>query len=446
MRLVPPCLFLCLSLLSVSWTAAGSHPAGFEYVSPTPGSSLNLQQTNIIVRPGGNSGGISARGNRSGNHPGTTFLSDDGRTIVFNPTSSFLPGEKVTVTLPGGVRFSNGSPVSSVTFSFRVSNTRQASLPPLLPDEEMEGTSHPASPETLRPSGSSAGASVLDSLPLDFPPVALLQADNPTLGGIFLANIVFDTTIHTTTYLMVLDNSGHPLSYHRIGTPCHDFMLQPNGKFTYFSTSRRLFAETDTGYNEDGVYYAGNGYQTDPHELRVLPNGHVLFVALDRQYIRMDTIVPGGNPNALVTGNAIQELDRNRNVVFQWRSWDHFRIIDAVHENLTAATVDYDHMNAIDIDTDGNLLLSSRHLSEITKINRQTGEIIWRLGGVHNQFTFVNDTMGFSYQHAIRRISNGLLPCTRISTGRNCPDRHAGLAVPSYARHLRLGHGICPEV
>jgi len=121
----------------------------------------------------------------------------------------------------------------------------------------------------------------------------------------------------------------------------------------------------------------------------------------------MSVVVPGGNPNATVIGLVIQELDENKNVVFQWRSWDHIAITDAVHEDLTAVTVDCVHGNAIELDNDGNLMISSRHLSEITKISRTTGNIIWRLGGIHNQFTFINDPLGFSYQHHIRRIANG---------------------------------------
>ena len=39
--------------------------------------------------------------------------------------------------------------------------------------------------------------------------------------------------------------------------------------------------------------------------------------------------------------------------------------------------------------------------------NRNTGAIIWRLGGKNNQFSFINDTIGFSHQHAIRRLENG---------------------------------------
>jgi hypothetical protein len=64
------------------------------------------------------------------------------------------------------------------------------------------------------------------------------------------------------------------------------------------------------------------------------------------------------------------------------------------------------HTNAIEIDNDGNILASHRHLDQITKIDRSTGEFIWRLGGVKNEFTFLNGSPTFSYQHDIRRIAN----------------------------------------
>jgi hypothetical protein len=62
-------------------------------------------------------------------------------------------------------------------------------------------------------------------------------------------------------------------------------------------------------------------------------------------------------------------------------------------------------MNAIDTDTDGHILVSGRSTSEITKINRDTGAFIWRLGGNQNQFTFLNDPLsGPRNQHAIRSV------------------------------------------
>src|SRR4030095_11969934 len=154
-------------------------------------------------------------------------------------------------------------------------------------------------------------------------------------------------------------------------------------------------------------FYTGNNYLTDLHELRVLPNNHALLLSYDKEHVDMSQIVPGGDPNALVTGLILQEIDSYKNVVFQWIIGDHVLITDATHENLVSNLIDYVHGNAIEIENDGNLLLSSRHMDEITKINRTTGDMIWRLGGKHNEFTFLNDPIGFSHQHAIRRIANG---------------------------------------
>jgi hypothetical protein len=124
----------------------------------------------------------------------------------------------------------------------------------------------------------------------------------------------------------------------------------------------------------------------------------------------MSQIVPGGDPAALVTGLVIQEVDVNGNVYFQWRSWDHFEITDATWDiDLTSHWIDYVHANAIDFDSDGNILVSCRHLDEVTKIDFTTGEIIWRFGknAENNQFDFVNDPLGFSHQHDIRKLANG---------------------------------------
>ena len=63
-------------------------------------------------------------------------------------------------------------------------------------------------------------------------------------------------------------------------------------------------------------------------------------------------------------------------------------------------------MNSIDVDTDGNILLSSRNTSECTKIDRNTGDIIWRLGGLGSSFTFPNDPLnGPRNQHAFRMVT-----------------------------------------
>ena len=169
------------------------------------------------------------------------------------------------------------------------------------------------------------------------------------------------------------------------------------------------FYALDSNFKLIDSFKCGNGYVTDVHELRVLANGHALLMSYDPEIVDMSQIVPGGNPNAVVTGLILQEIDTHKNVVWQWRSWDHYKITDATHENLTAANIDYVHGNAIEIAGDGNIIISCRHMDEITKINYDDGSIMWRWGGKNNQFTFLNDTLKFSHQHAIRLIANGEL-------------------------------------
>jgi hypothetical protein len=156
----------------------------------------------------------------------------------------------------------------------------------------------------------------------------------------------------------------------------------------------------------------------------LLKNGHVLLMSYDARTVAMDAIVPGGSPAATVLGLIIQELDQAKNVVFQWRSWDHIPITDS-EQDLLSSYIDYVHGNALESDTDGNIILSSRHLSEITKINRETGDIIWRWGGKENQFTFINDTLHFSYQHAVRRIANGHITLFDNGNGHTPPTTRA---------------------
>src|SRR5216683_2974310 len=64
--------------------------------------------------------------------------------------------------------------------------------------------------------------------------------------------------------------------------------------------------------------------------------------------------------------------------------------------------------NAIDVTEDGHYLVSMRHLSQVIKIDSQSGDIIWKLGGVDGDFAFEADPLGgFSLQHAIRELPNG---------------------------------------
>ncbi len=247
------------------------------------------------------------------------------------------------------------------------------------------------------------------TLPADFPQIDVLtEASGTDEGYIFVTNFNWLDTPNTVPYLMILDNNGEPVFAHKLSTRAIDFKPQPGGRLSYFDQELGYYVILDETYTQVDTIAAGNGYETDVHELILTEDGHAILMIYDSQPMDMSQIVPGGDPNATVIGLVLQELDENDNVIFEWHSWDHFEITDSTMD-ITGPVVDYAHGNALDVDTDGNWLVSSRHMDEVTKINRQTGEIIWRLGGKNNQFTFVNEADKFFRQHDVRRLGNGNL-------------------------------------
>ncbi|MEJ2103517.1 MAG: aryl-sulfate sulfotransferase [Ignavibacteriaceae bacterium] len=396
----------------------------YQYLSPLPNAILVQPETEIIIRQGNfidpstlYESFIEIIGSKSGIHQGKLILSDDEMTIIIKPTISFTLGETVKVLIKKVITERNGNFLVPIEYQFKIIERKV--------DLEKKRSISSLCNEVINKSGRNFGKNgnkkainekikfektKIDSVPSDFPYLNLLVNNSPTPGQFFIAPFQITATTQFG-YLMILENDGLPVYYKRYDNLQLDFKLQNNGNLTFFSGSLGKYFEMNNFYSIVDSFNCGNGYQTDMHELIILSNGHSLIIGNDFQYIRMDTIVAGGDSNAVVEGNIIQELDQNKNVIFQWRSWDHFQITDATPDiDLTAALIDYMHCNAIEEDSDGNLLISSRHMDEVTKIDRQTGNIIWRLGGVsckNNQFNFINDSTGFSHQHDIRRLSNG---------------------------------------
>jgi hypothetical protein len=122
----------------------------------------------------------------------------------------------------------------------------------------------------------------------------------------------------------------------------------------------------------------------------------------------MDLSTIDGAANARVTGTAIQHVSAAGALLFQWSPFDHFDIADLTAADRAPASINWTHGNALELDADRALIVSFRNLSEITKIDTRTGAIVWRLGGLRNQFSFRGGASpGFTRQHGVRRTSRG---------------------------------------
>ena len=220
------------------------------------------------------------------------------------------------------------------------------------------------------------------------------------------ANLFFQVGGSPQKPVKIIDPSITEIYSQNLGMKGWDFKVNYNNKISYFDRSSKGWFIMDSLQNEIDSIYCLNGYTADNHDFLALANGNYVLFAYDDQPYAMDTVVAGGDPNAMVEGLIIQELDANHNLVFEWKSWDHFHVTDNAYMSpWTGANLPFIHANAIDIDFDGHFLVSCRGLDEITKIHRTTGEVIWRWGGTQNEFTFVND-YPFTHQHSIRSLGN----------------------------------------
>ncbi|MCX7737729.1 MAG: aryl-sulfate sulfotransferase [Candidatus Kapabacteria bacterium] len=271
-----------------------------------------------------------------------------------------------------------------------------------------------------------------DTLPPGFPELTVVKSAEPYDGYFFFGN----NGMATSNYLIIMDNDAKVVKYKRVPLS-FDFKVQPNGLMSYQQPFS--FGNLADGFAESNIYITNSdlatidsfqcksGYIADFHDFKLLPNGHSLLISYDVKHLDLSQEISDGHPDATVIGAVVQELDRERNVVFQWRSWDHIPLEDCYYP-INTQRVDYVHINSVELDDDGHLLISSRHINQITKINRQTGEIIWRLGGKGNEFTFINENEDnapdyFSEQHDARRLDNGNI--TIFDNGNRHKPEHA---------------------
>lgn len=236
----------------------------------------------------------------------------------------------------------------------------------------------------------------------EFPQFEIEQIDDVADGYLFLS---FQQS-SDLSFLCIMDNYGIPVYIKETESTFHNFQLQPTGFLSYYDNDMDKFVMVDSSFNSIDSYSITSEYFIDWHEFQVTTNNHVFLIGKDFRYVNMDTVQNNISSGSTVAGLVIQELNEQKEMIFEWNSWDYFKITDTYIDLMNTNTIDYVHANAIEIDDDGHILLSSRNMSEITKINRHSGDIIWRLGGKNNEFTFLNDD-GFSYQHSIRYLPNG---------------------------------------
>jgi hypothetical protein len=186
----------------------------------------------------------------------------------------------------------------------------------------------------------------------------------------------------------------------------------------------------------------------DEHELRILSNGNYIgFSSASQTGVNLTGLVlpdaPDGGVETLGASSTILACDIYEftpagEVVWTWRATDHFdpaKVMvvkgqgDLTYQgcnggpDMAGCYVEPFHCNAIDVDpSNGNLLVSARHMASIFYIEKATGKVLWKMGGSGPDScldnpppVYVNVSDPFTAQHDARLQPGWKETCTGAS-------------------------------
>jgi hypothetical protein len=170
-------------------------------------------------------------------------------------------------------------------------------------------------------------------------------------------------------------------------------------------------------YQEIAAVKAGNGYSADGHEFLLIPSGKALILSYTTATANLTSI--GGPADQTVIDGLVQEIDvRTGKVLFQWNSADHVPYSESEQPLPSSASSPWDwfHINAVKLDSQGNLLVDSRDTWTTFDVSRVTGAVNWQLGGKDSSFKLeaapgqsLNDAGTiFAWQHDVEEHGSGV--------------------------------------
>jgi hypothetical protein len=277
------------------------------------------------------------------------------------------------------------------------------------------------------------------------PPVTVLQNSGPLADGFIFIGPHGVSPPKPFQGAEIIDNQGRIVWF--LPTPGNEAMdfrvqtYQGNPVLTWSQgvTFGDAKAGDTTDYIADSTYkviakvQAGNGLNGDLHEFRLTPQNTALISVYN--HVPTDLSPVGGPANGTVTEGVVQEIDvATGKVLLEWHSLPDVALSEsyaAVPSASSGLPYDYFHLNSVNLDTDGNLLISSRFTCTVFKLNRTTGAIMWRLGGKRSDFA-LGPGLPFAFQHNAIAVDS--------KTIRIFDNQSDGNAVRPHSRVIWVSH------
>jgi arylsulfotransferase ASST len=391
--------------LNVSAALAGSRVT----VSPGPETrdASATTQISMLGVAASELSGVTVTGSLTGPHPGRLLAYSQGVGASFVPARPFDDGELVTVhadVLEGGRTI-------PFAWSFTVAVRDDPGT--------ASATNSAPSPSSASPPPAKEYQS-FHSLPDLRPPIVTVSPKAETAtGDLFLAPYSGAGQYGP----MILNEHGELIWFKSLspaGARAADFRAQQyEGKPVLTWWQDPLIAGgsqaagdviMNSSYRDIADVRAGNGYQPDLHEFQITPQGAALITVYDAIACNLSAV--GGPADGAVADTLVQEIDLKTGLVmYEWHSLDHVSLQSSYASAVPtsrAEPFDYFHINSIDVQQDGDLLIDARNTWAAYDVDPKTGQVRWQLGGRDSSFKMEPGT-ATAWQHDARQQPGGAI-------------------------------------
>ena len=162
----------------------------------------------------------------------------------------------------------------------------------------------------------------------------------------------------------------------------------------------------DMAFREMARFTQVDGLYPDLHEFYLTSQGTALITAYHT--VATDLSSVGGPSHGYVAGAVALEVEvPGGKLLHRWDSLDHVAVAETYQEfsgGTEGVPFNYFHMNSIAVASDGDLLISGRNTWAVYKVDRSTGQVVWRLNGKKSDFA-MREGANFHWQHHARSHS-----------------------------------------
>jgi hypothetical protein len=371
-------------------------------VFPIAGDKVADPATQLTFRgiPTSQFGTITVTGSKSGVHAGTIAADSDGAGGSFLPVKGFTAGE--TVTVKTSLNIVGGR---AGTYSFIVqtpANPVPARPLPTAPRTKNAVWSYASRPD-LKPA-----ALTVDKLPAKMAaPGSLFIAPQagPVNNGAELlgpyGGLTWFNPVPRGTYV----TDFRPQTYQ--GKPVLTWW---QGSVNMSGVGHGVDVIYNSSYRPIATLKSANGVDADLHEFLLTPQGTAWRTAYNP--VSWDaSSIKHGSKQEIVFDAIAQEIDiKTGLVLYQWDSLDHVALGSSYSAVARRKGVpwDYFHINSIEPQSDGNVLISGRNTSQIYDVSGTDGSINWSVGGKKSTFKMGAHTP-FFFQHDARLHDGDIL-------------------------------------